>query len=661
MKSSATTPDRSMPREATLSAQNCGGLQRLVWQVLKPTSWNIYYFAGPRAEPRRMTEGPGLDYDAVLSPDGRWLVFTSERRGNPHLYVLDVQTGGEPRLLIDSRSMEDQAAISPDGKTIAFMSDQSGNADIYAMPFDPTATASMDKAINLTNHPGGDFRPAFSPDGKQIAFTSDRDHPVRSHPFFSFARQREGDIYVMDADGRNLKRLTNTPNWNGSPAWSHDGKTIYFYSGRNHTISPPQSPILGQEGGFELWAMDVDGSNQRQITPTGVEVLSPTVANDRIIFATRSTYKDWNLASVKPDGSDLRRETSGETNYWNPSFNARSGALVAHGVGPEKQETQAVEAILGPGPLLAPDFPIALEVPELDGGALALYPMRHTTGLAPSPCRNEVIVTIEDEKGSKLVHANFDGTNQKDLFFVPDIGIIAAVHSMARIFDVKYSDDGNLVTYTQGAFFGGLTDGADVWRMQPDASDRVNLTRLAGLGENVNEGMSTISPDGKRIVFRSSRNGHLNLYIMDIDGGNIRQLTDGPWRDNFPVFSPDGNEIAFSSNRDGAPDEDGYRTFDNYTLQINRDGTPGEVRRMTNHPSQTSHPYYSPDGKWVSYTSERGGINDEEPVVQEVIFAPQMYGDIYLQRLSDGLTIRVTHNKWEDGTVFWLPASGPSV
>lgn len=52
-----------------------------------------------------------------------------------------------------------------------------------------------------------------------------------------------------------------------------------------------------------------------------------------------------------------------------------------------------------------------------------------------------------------------------------------------------------------------------------------------------------------------------------------------------------------------------------------------------------------------------GGINDEEPVVQEFAFAPQMYGDIYRQRLSDGLTIRVTHNKWADGTVFCLPAA----
>jgi Tol biopolymer transport system component len=638
------------------SAQDSGGLQRLVWQSLKPTNWNIYYFCGLQAAPRQITSGPGLNYDAVLSPDGRWVVFTSERSGIPHLYALDVEQGGSPRLLIDSNSMEDQAAISPDGRTMAFMSDQSGNANIYLLPFDPTITQPFGRATNLTNNPSGNFRPAFSLDGERIAFSSSRDRLVTSNPFFSFVRQRDGDIYVTDLNGKNLQRLTDSPNWNGSPVWSPDGNSIYFYSGRNQKPSPPQSPILSQKGGFELWAMNGDGSGQRRITPPGIEALSPTVADGRIVFATRSTWKDWHLASVKPDGSDLRGETHGATNYWNPCFNARTGALVAHGVGPITGETQAVEEILGPGPLLSPDFPIALAVPDVSGGALALYPMRHTSGLAPHPHRNKVIVTIEDAHGTTLAHANFDGTNQSDLFFLPGVGIIASEDHRARVFDVKYSDDGKLVTFTEGVFSGERTDRADVWRMRPDASDRVNITQLSGLGGRTNDAMSTISPCGRRIVFRSSRNGHFNLYIMDIDDTNIRQLTDGPWRDNFPVFSPAGDEIAFSSNRDGIPDKSGYRTFDNYILRIEPDGSPGESRRITNTSGQTSHPYYSPDGKWICYTSERGGINDEEPVVQEVVFAPQMYGDIYLQRLNDGLTLRVTHNKWEDGTVFWLPA-----
>jgi TolB protein len=640
------------------SSQSSGGRERLVWQALKPTNWDVYYFSGSQAAPKRLTDDPGPDYDAVLSRDGRWVVFTSERRGNPDLYVLELEKGGEPRLLIDSPAMEDQAAISPDGMSIAFMSDRDGNADIYVLPFTPTATQSLDKAAKVTDHAGGDFRPAFSPDGTKIAFSSDRDTAVAGHPFFSFTRQREGDVYVADRDGTNLRRLTNAANWDGSPAWSADGKTIFFYSGRDHTVGPPSSPILGQEGGFEIWAMDAGGANPRRITPKGTEALSPSVTADgRIAFATRDSYKDWSLASVKADGSDMRRESDGKTNYWNPSASAGTAGLVCHGVGPTDVETQAVEAILGPGPLLSPDFPVEFIAGEIPGGALALYPMRHTTGLAPHPLRNEVIVTIEDEKGSRLVRANFDGAAQTDLFFEAGIGIVAAVDNRTRLFDIKYSNDGNLVTFTKGVFFGALTDSADVWTMRPDASSRVNLTQASGAAAKVNEGMSTFSPDGKRIVFRSSRNGNLNLYVMDADGKNVRQLTDGPWRDNFPVFSPAGDAIAFSSDRDGAKDARGNRTFDNYLLQLTPDGGPGALQRLTTDPGQDSHPYFSPDGKWLSYTSERAGINDEEPVVQEVVFAPQMYGEVFIHRLSDGKTVRITHNKWEEGTSFWLPPS----
>jgi Tol biopolymer transport system component len=83
------------------------------------------------------------------------------------------------------------------------------------------------------------------------------------------------------------------------------------------------------------------------------------------------------------------------------------------------------------------------------------------------------------------------------------------------------------VTFTEGVCSSERTDRADIRRLRPDASDRLDITKLSGLGGRTNDGMSTISPCGKRIAFRSSRNGFFNLYIMDIDGANIRQLTDG--------------------------------------------------------------------------------------------------------------------------------------
>ena len=165
---------------------------RLFFSSLRPGNWDIFYFNQPGTSPKRLTDHPGLDYEAVFSPDGRWVVFTSERRGHPDLYIIDLENNTEPRLLIDNNAMEDQAVISPDGGTIAFVSTESGNADIYSMPFVPEKTRSIDKAVNLTRHPGGDFRPAFSPDGRRIAFSTDRDTEVYGHPGLSFMRQRGG-------------------------------------------------------------------------------------------------------------------------------------------------------------------------------------------------------------------------------------------------------------------------------------------------------------------------------------------------------------------------------------------------------------------------------------------------------------------------------------
>ena len=490
------------------------GLERIVYSSLRPGNWDIFYFPAPGEPPRRLTSHPGLDYDAALSPDGRWVVFTSERRGNPDLYVMELQGGAQPRLLIDSPAMEDQAAFSPDGASLAFVSTQSGNADIYVLPFRPDATQSMAAATNLTNDPGGDFRPDFSPDGSLLAFSTDRDTPVYGHPIFSFTRQREGEIYVMDRSGGNVRRLTNAADWDGSPEWSADGRTIYFYSARPRELpGPPTSPILGQEGGFRIWAMDADGENPRALTPQGTEALAPAVSGaGRIAYQTREGFARWSIKSVAADGTDERTESDGATDYWLPDYHSASGAMVCHGVGPADVETQAVEEILGAGALLAADYPADVPLPDR---SLTLYPMRHTTGLAPHPDRNEAAVTIENDAGSRLVLANFDGGSQHELFTVAGVGIVSGTPN--RLFDIKWSDDGEWITYTQGFFFGQGTDEADIWVMRADGSERRNLSE----GVAANEGVAAFAPDASKLVFRSSRDGNFDLYLMNRDGGGI--------------------------------------------------------------------------------------------------------------------------------------------
>ncbi|RMD58102.1 hypothetical protein D6833_13210 [Candidatus Parcubacteria bacterium] len=106
--------------------------------------------------------------------------------------------------------------------------------------------------------------------------------------------------------------------------------------------------------------------------------------------------------------------------------------------------------------------------------------------------------------------------------------------------------------------------------------------------------------------------------------------------------------------RDGEADpRTGKQTYELYTLDLTPEGEARALRRVTKSPGQDAHACYSPDGKWLVFTSERGGINDEEPLVQSVVFAPQMYGEIYAQNLETGEVVRLTHNKWEDGLPTW--------
>jgi Tol biopolymer transport system component len=182
--------------------------------------------------------------------------------------------------------------------------------------------------------------------------------------------------------------------------------------------------------------------------------------------------------------------------------------------------------------------------------------MRHTTGLAPHPERNQAAVTIESDAGSRLVVADFGGTNQTELFTEPGVGIASGMPN--RIFDIKWSEQGDSIVYTQGFFAGQGTDASDVWIMRADGTERTNLTE----GPDANDGVAAFSPDGEQLVFRSSRNGAFDLYLMSKDGSHVRQLTDDPARDNFPVFSPSGDAIAFSSDRDSGVDRLGFHTFD---------------------------------------------------------------------------------------------------
>ena len=230
------------------------------------------------------------------------IAFVSERDGNPEIYVMDAD-GENPRRLTNNRHEDWAPSWSPDGKRIVFFSDRDGHVhakhgwstfEIYVMDADGR------NPQNLTNNRHDDRHPSWSPDGKRIAFEANR----------NWDNVRNSEIYVMDDDGGNEQNLTNNPGRDFLPSWSPDGKRIVFSSAREGHFS------------YEIYVMDDDGGNQRRLTENLKTDLFPAWSPDgkRITFASdrKADFENFEIYVMDTDGGNQRRLTENREFDWSP-------------------------------------------------------------------------------------------------------------------------------------------------------------------------------------------------------------------------------------------------------------------------------------------------------------------------------------------------------
>jgi Tol biopolymer transport system component len=186
----------------------------------------------------QLTDTPGYDAEATISPRGDRIVFTSMRDGDLDVYTMALD-GSDVRRITDRLGYDGGAFFSPDGSKIVWRAhypetpeDQSDYRSLLADGLiRPTvleiwvANADGSDARQITSYGAASFAPFFHPDGRRIVFSSNMDDPTG----------RDFDIYMIGVDGEGLERITWTPGFDGFPMFSPDGRHFVFGSNRNES------------------------------------------------------------------------------------------------------------------------------------------------------------------------------------------------------------------------------------------------------------------------------------------------------------------------------------------------------------------------------------------------------------------------------------------
>jgi TolB protein len=291
---------------------------------------------------RQLTFG-GENAEAYFSFDGKKLIFQSKRdeRACDQIYSMNAADGSNVRMVSNGEGRTTCSYFMKGDKRVLYASTFQGKKEcppnpdfskgyVWAIYPDYDIYTSKPDGTDikpLTTTRGYDAEATVSPDGKKIVFTSIRDGDL--------------DLYVMDKNGKNVKRLTSELGYDGGAFFSPDGKQIVyraFHPKTDAQIARYKERLaqdLIEPNNFEVWVINADGTNKRQVTSLGAASFAPFFTPDgkRIIFctnyfATDARKRNFDLALINVDSTGLERVTFSEVFDGFPMFSPDGKKLV---------------------------------------------------------------------------------------------------------------------------------------------------------------------------------------------------------------------------------------------------------------------------------------------------------------------------------------------